>query len=121
MVVHGDDFATLGKEAELNWLVQQFEKRFEIKHRGHIGPWADDDKQIQILNRIVEWINNGITYEADSRQAEIIIDTLGLNSKTKGSPIPGSREDFLEDSSRLGPRDATHTWSKKSPKEFSIK
>ena len=63
---------------------------------------------MHVLNRI-KWTDKGISYEADSRHAEIIINTLGLNSKTKGSPIPGSRVDAdpRGQDTLLGPRDAT--------------
>ena len=36
------------------------EKRFEYKHRGRIGPGEQDEKSIRILNRVVEWTEEGM-------------------------------------------------------------
>ena len=53
LVVHGDDFTVLGYENQLDWFKSQIQQRFEIKHRGRIGPENKDLKSIRILNRIV--------------------------------------------------------------------
>jgi len=54
-VIYGDDFTMLGFENELDWFKSQIMKRFEVKHRGRLGPQLKDDKSIRILNRVVEW------------------------------------------------------------------
>ena len=82
VVIHGDDFAILGWEKELDWFKRQLKKRFECKHRGRIGPGDKDDKSIRILNRVVEWTEEGISYEADQRHAEIIMAGLGLEENS---------------------------------------
>ena len=53
-------------------------KELEIKMRGRLGPEDSDDKVIRILNRLVEWHEGGITYEADPRHVEVIIKQLNL-------------------------------------------
>lgn len=106
-VIHGDDFTLLGFSKELDWFRAKIQAKWEVKIKGRIGPSAADLKVMPVLNRIVEWTDAGIVYEADSRHAEIIVNALGLNSKTKGSSIPGSRDDFDEQSSLLGARDAS--------------
>ena len=37
-VVHGDDFAVLGWESQLNWFWTEIKKKFECKHRARLGP-----------------------------------------------------------------------------------
>ena len=64
-VVHGDDFAVLVWKEQLDWFWTEISKRFQSKHRGRIGPEDADLKEIRILNRIVTWIQSGLTYEAD--------------------------------------------------------
>ena len=68
--------------------------------RGRIGPEEGDDKSIRILNRVVEWTEGGIKYEADQRHAEIIIRELGLNGESNSVGTPGERD------TRLNPEDA---------------
>lgn len=46
----------------------------------------------RILNRVVEWDEDGIKYEPDQRHAEITVKMLGLKEeKTKGVGTPGIR------------------------------
>ena len=53
MVAHGDDFTVLGHRTDLDWFRQEIIKRYEVKFRGRLGPEAEDDKAIRILNRLV--------------------------------------------------------------------
>ena len=48
-----------------------------------MGPGKEDEKSIRILNRIVEWSESGIIYEADQRHAEIIIKQMGLVKESR--------------------------------------
>ena len=68
--------------------------------RGRIGPEDKDDKSIRILNRVVEWNESGITYEADQRHAEIIMRELGLTKESNGCVTPAERD------TRICPEDA---------------
>ena len=81
MAIHGDDFTILGFEENLNWFKNKIEGKYEIKHRGRLGPGDNDEKAITILNRVVWWDNKGIKYEPDQRHAEIIIKHTGVENK----------------------------------------
>ena len=70
VVVHGDDFTVLGHEEDLDWFRRVISETFEVKFRGRVGPGDNDDKSIRILNRVIEWTEEGILYEADQRRAE---------------------------------------------------
>ena len=91
-VIHGDDFTMLGYEKDLDWFRKHMEERFEIKLKASLGLEEKDDKYVRILNRVVEWDQEGITYEADQRHAEIIIREMGLSGSKKGLSVPCSRE-----------------------------
>ena len=91
-VIHGDDVTVLGHPEQLDWFRSSIQDRFEVKFRGRLGPGIKDDKSIRILNRVVEWTDQGIKYEADQRHAEIIIKQLGLNDRSKPVVTPGSKE-----------------------------
>ena len=63
--------------------------KFEAKVKGRIGPGKGDGKVVRVLNRMIEWTDAGIRYEADQRHAEIIITELGLVEGSKGVSTPG--------------------------------
>ena len=44
---------------------------------------------MRILNRLVEWTDDGIQYEADQRHAELVIKELGLKEYSKPVATPG--------------------------------
>lgn len=73
VVVHGDDFAVLAMADHLDWYREQIVNKFEVKFRGRLGAGDQDQKAIRILNRITEWSEEGIVYEADRRHVELII------------------------------------------------
>ena len=66
-VVHVDDFTVLGSDESLGWMKSKISERFETKFRGRLAPGPDDVKSIRILNRVVQWTEVGIEYEADQR------------------------------------------------------
>ena len=89
MTVHGDDFTSTGREKDLRWLDSKLRAKFEIK-TDILGPSKDYAKQVRVLNRVTTWTDDGITYEADQRHAEIIVGSLEV---TKAVSTPGSRDD----------------------------
>ena len=63
---------------------------------------------MRVLNRIVEWKENSICYEADQRHAEIICEELGLKAESKGVVTPGVKQEMSPESERkLGPSQAS--------------
>ena len=66
-------------------------KHYELKTQ-FLGPDAQDEKQVKVLNRILTWTTQGISYEADPRHTEIAIDGLDFTS-AKGVSSPGAKEE----------------------------
>ena len=62
IVVHGDDFTTLGYDNDLDWLNIEMKKKFEVKS-SRIGPASEDNKSLKILNRVVGWTSQGVAIE----------------------------------------------------------
>jgi len=50
----------------------------ELKGAARLGAGDDDAKDARVPNRIVRWTSGGLEYEADLRQAEKVIQELGL-------------------------------------------
>ena len=63
--------------------------RFEVKFRGRLGPCDNDQKSMRILNRVVEWTESGIRYEAGQRHAAIIVKHLRLEGESRSMCTPG--------------------------------
>mgnify|MGYP000400045265 CR=1 FL=1 len=98
--VHGDDFTTVGPKAELDWLETQLEGKYELRKGGRLGPGKDDAKEILVLNRAIRWTETGLEYEADPRQAERLLEGLGIDEKCNKTATPGLRalvEQLVED------------------------
>ena len=47
---------------------------------------------LRILNRVIEWTEEGIRYDADQRHAEIMVRDMGLNVTSKSHTTPGTNE-----------------------------
>ena len=44
-----------------------------------------------MLNRAIRWTETGLEYEADPRQAERLLEGLGLDEKCNRTATPGLR------------------------------
>merc|ERR1711873_57450 len=63
---------------------------------------------IRILNRVIEWTEEGILYEADHRHAEIIVRKMELDTGTKPAVTPGvKREEESDDDLEMSPHEST--------------
>ena len=93
-VVHGDDFTFCAASADLDWIEALLPKWFEVKVRARLGPDERDDKEVVILGRLVRWTSWGISYEADPRHRELVLQELGLGSESKGLALTGAKENI---------------------------
>ena len=84
--VHGDDFTNTGTEDSLAWFKHEISKAFETKREARLGPDKSDDKSVRTLNRIITWRGGkGIAYEAHQRHAELLVESLELQTANKVS------------------------------------
>ena len=86
-LVHGNDYASAGREKNIRWLDSELKKKFEIK-TVIVGHSEKDAAEANILNQIIRATENGCELEADPRHAEFIIEELGLQN-AKGVATPG--------------------------------
>ena len=93
-MIHGDDFSILGSEGNLDWFRGMITGRFEVTFRGRIGSDNKDSTKIKLLNRVIQWEDKGIVYEADQKHADMIIKLIGLTQKFKSLSFPSSKTDF---------------------------
>ena len=97
IVVPGDDFTALGCGTDLNWYEDELRKSFETMARGRIVKGCNGDSQIRILNRVVTLTDDGVTYEADPRHCDILMDSLNLtaaNSMSSPGAKPSDRDEM---------------------------
>jgi len=105
-VVHGDDFVLAGSRGALAWAHRAFEESFLTKVVGCLGGAPDEVQELRILNRVVRWGPEGISYEADPRHAEILKEGLAGTAPGLSSPGTASRDMCREDSKPLTPEEA---------------
>ena len=55
MVVHGDDFVTLGDDDALGEVEHVMSSHYTIKSSGDLGAGRDDAEEMRVLNRYVRW------------------------------------------------------------------
>jgi len=89
--VHGDDFTTRGSKQNLDAFEKLLREKYELKSGGRLGPGKSDDKQAMVLNRVVQWTDEGVTMEADPRQVEKVLHELGVDNGSKILATPGLR------------------------------
>ena len=87
MMVHGDDFLTLGDDEALSEVEHVMSSHYTIKVRAVLGAGRDDAKEVRILNRYVRWNSDGdrswIEYEPDPRHAELIANLSNLERRDR--------------------------------------
>jgi len=94
--VHGDDFTFLGYPEDLDELEKHLKSWFDLKVRGRLGPDPEDDKDITILGRHLNWGPEGITIAADIKHAEAIKKYCGIDDNSKSLGNPGKKENAKE-------------------------
>ena len=83
--VHDNDFTTTGVKADLDWFESELEAKYELRKGGIIGPGKDDDKEGRVLDRVVRRTEDSLEYEVDPRQAEKLIESIGLSGEESGA------------------------------------
>ena len=107
LVVWGDDFTFLGRSEDIKEVVSKIREWYEIKLRAVLGPEPGDDKEVRILNRILRWGADGLTYEGDDKHARTVIRGMNLQLDSKGLETPMDKEEDEEGTSEeLSARDA---------------
>lgn len=83
VLVHGDDFVSVGYMVDIGWFRGVLEGRFEIQTKvvGHDG---DLLREARVLNRIIRATVGGWEYEPDQRHAELLVKGLGLHEAKAG-------------------------------------
>ena len=89
MTVHGDDFTSSASTKTLEWLKKKFEAKFEVTAK-LLGPEVSQEREIRVLDRVIQWEADGLVYEPDQRHAEMIVREFGLEG-AGGVRTPGTR------------------------------
>jgi hypothetical protein len=91
-VVHGDDFVVAGAPSELEWFKHAVGDSFLTKEVGTLGGDSGQVSELRILNRIVRWTREGLTYEADPRHADILMTGIAGAARALSTPGTQSRD-----------------------------
>ena len=106
---YGDDFIISAPRRHAVWMKEQIEKTLIVKDRGSIGPASTDLSRITFLHRIIEYdrMKDVLTFQADPKHANLLIEALGFNERSKGVVTPGVKIPVTaENSELLGPDEA---------------
>ena len=61
-VVHGDDFVWEGRDRDLDWILEVMQGEYELKNRGRLGFGPHDVRKIDMLGRVIELTDEGVTW-----------------------------------------------------------
>jgi hypothetical protein len=86
LVIHGDDFIVVGRDADLKWIAEELGNKILLKKVGVLGGGPNDVREMRVLNRVLRWESWGIAYEADPRHAELLIQALGDRAQSRVAP-----------------------------------
>ena len=78
MVVHGDGFIVAGCGDDLKWLSQKLNEKHELVQKARLGPGYDSEATV--FYRCVTYSDFGLTWDADTRHADLAVAELGLQS-----------------------------------------
>jgi hypothetical protein len=106
-LVHGDDFTFVGERAALDLIEGKMKSWYELKVKARLGEAEGDDKETDILGRIVRCTKDGFEYEADPRHRKKILEAFGLEEGSKGLSVNGKVEDPVEEPLPLEAVDCT--------------
>ena len=88
--VDGDDFVIEGGQEHLDWTKGVLAKRYLVNVRSIFGPERQPDKVADILNRVVEWHDDELWWEAYPRHVEKMLEDIGLGDCKPGA-VPGAK------------------------------
>lgn len=79
---------------------------YNIKVRAVMGPCCE--KEVRILNKVVKWEPDKVTFEADDKRSAKIMNELGFNDNTEGreAPLAKSHDEDDGDDEPLNDPDA---------------
>ena len=92
IVVHGDDFVVTGSSRELEFVRKILSEKYPVKVRSIMGPGPGDEKEATILNRTIRWEGGEVSFEADPKHVEKMLQDMRL-SDCKPNLTPGVKED----------------------------
>ena len=78
---------------QLDWLLDKIGSEYEVK-QSRIGPAPADGKAVRTLNRILQWTDHGLEWEADRRDSELIVRHCSLDERSKAVVTPGEKREF---------------------------
>ena len=100
-VVHGDDFVWEGRDKDLDWVLAVLEKEYGLKNRGRLGFGPNDVRKIDMLGRIIELTDDGISWGGDPRHLKKLEEYFGMDENTntlsKNGYDEGESADEVED------------------------
>jgi hypothetical protein len=109
IVVHGDDFTTIGRQQFLDKFRDLMAGWYLMTVKGILGPEAGDEKELRILNRRLRVEHDALVYEPDPKHVQLLCEEFGLQHNSKGLDSPFLKDEFknMQDDWELDSGEAT--------------
>jgi hypothetical protein len=91
----------------LDLVEEKMKEWYELKVKARLGSDPQDDKETDMLGRIVRCTAEAFEYEADPRHRRKVLEVLGLTGKSKRLTVNGRAEELEEDAAELDASEVT--------------
>lgn len=81
--VHGDDFVFVGPDPDLDFVLKALQGQYELKDRGRLGLGRGDRMNIDMMGRVIEISDEGISWSGDPWHQDLLEKYFGMNESTK--------------------------------------
>ena len=92
VLVHGDDFVTVGDDEDVEWFKLLAVGWFEMKVRGKLGNDPTDEKEMVIPGGCIRWTIDGLELEADKEILKRLKEQFGFDEWTRAAASIGKRK-----------------------------
>ena len=99
-VVRGDDFAWERTDEDMDCVLKVLGGKYELKNRGRQGFGPKGVRKIDMLGRIIELTQEGITWQGDPRHFDLLKEYFGTDDNSKGLSKKGCEDDLEQEAAR---------------------
>lgn len=97
VVVHGGDFTALGNDQGLDRYEAEMAKAFEVSMKRILSHDDNDEKRMQVLNKILKVTSKWLLYEPDPRHIELLAQAQGIDGNCNKPVTPGKKPPAPDD------------------------
>lgn len=73
----------MGIDEDLDFVLNVLKSKYELKNRGRLGSSESDVRNIDILGRVIELHEFGVSWTGDTRHQGLLEEYFGMGERTR--------------------------------------